>query len=170
MGAAEQPSVLWQFVRTLFTLAVLLGIFYAIFRLYRFRRSLPEHNLTAITKIYEYPLGANQRLQILEIAGRLLILGISENAIQLISEVTDKYTIDRIKLDCAEDNKKPPVDFLTELSRAIKTDLRERFRRKKEGGSSQFTADSPDIESSRQSSLEKLQRLKTERLGLRDQG
>ena len=65
----EQPSVLWQFIRTLLTLAVLLGIFYGIFRLYRFKRELPSQNFSAVSSIYEYPLGPNQRLQIIEIAG-----------------------------------------------------------------------------------------------------
>ncbi|GAB4426794.1 MAG: hypothetical protein OHK0011_08460 [Turneriella sp.] len=168
-NGGEQPSVFWQFVRTLVTLAFLLGIFYAIFRLYKFKRELPEKSFSAVTSIYEYPLGTNQRLQIIEIAGRLMILGVSDNSIQLISEVTDKYTIDRIKLDCAEDNKQPRADFLAELSRAIKTNLKERFGKKP---GTQFSASAmpgpEDLESQRQSSLERLRRLKSEKFDWRD--
>lgn len=168
-NGTEQPSVFWQFVRTLITLAFLLGIFYAIFRLYKFKRELPAQNFSAVTSIYEYPLGTNQRLQILELAGRLMILGVSENSIQLIAEITDKYTIDRIKLDCAEDNRQPRADFLTELSRAIKTNLKERFGKK---SGVQFSASAmpgpEDLESQRQSSLERLRKLKSEKFDWRD--
>lgn len=152
---AEQPSVFWQFVRTLITLAFLLGIFYVIFRLYKFRRELPQQKFSAISSIYEYPLGTNQRLQILEIAGRLMILGVSDNSVQLVSEVTDKYTIDRIKLDCAEDAKQTRTDFLTELSRAIKTNIADRFGKK---GPMNFTSSdgekiADNLEAQRQSSM-----------------
>ncbi len=168
-NGGEQPSVFWQFVRTLITLAFLLGIFYAIFRLYKFKRELPTQNFSAVNSIYEYPLGTNQRLQIIEIAGRLMILGVSDNSIQLISEITDKYTIDRIKLDCAEDNKQPRADFLAELSRAIKTNLKERFGKKT---GSQFSAavmpGPEDLEAQRQSSLERLRKLKSDKFDWRD--
>ena len=167
----EQPSVLWQFVRTLLTLAILLGIFYAIFRLYKFKRELPSQNFSAVTSIYEYPLGNNQRLQILEIAGKLMILGVSENSIQLISEVNDKYTVDRIKLDCAEDNKQPRSDFLTELSRAIKTNIAERLGKKDRN---HFTSGgvnaAEDLEVQRENSLKRLRNLKSEKFDWRDKG
>lgn len=165
----EQPSVFWQFVRTLLTLALLLAIFYGIFRLYKFRRELPSQNFSAVSSLYEYPLGPNQRLQILEIAGRLMILGVSEQSIQLISEVTDKYTIDRIKLDCAEDSRAPRADFLTELSRAIKTNLKERFGKK--DGSSLFSSEAgtgESLEAQRQSSMERLRKLKSDKFDWRE--
>lgn len=163
--SAEQPSVFWQFVRTLITLAFLLGLFYGIFRLYKFRRELPQQNFSAISSIYEYPLGTNQRLQILEIAGKLMILGVSDNSVQLISEVTDKYTIDRIKLDCAEDSKQTRTDFLSELSRAIKTNIADRFGKK---GPMNFTGSggekiADNLEAQRQSSMERLRKLKSEK-------
>lgn len=165
---AEQPSIVWQFVRTLLTLAFLLAIFYGIFRLYKFKRELPTPNPSAINSIYEYPLGQNQKLQIVELAGRLMILGVSESSVQLISEITDKYTIDRIKLDCAEDNKKPRTDFLTELSRAIKTNLKERFGKGSEKSFVGTPAGPEDLEAQRQSSLERLRRLKAEKMDWRD--
>lgn len=166
---AEQPSVFWQFVRTLITLAFLLGLFYGIFRLYKFRRELPQQNFSAISSIYEYPLGTNQRLQILEIAGKLMILGVSDNSVQLISEVTDKYTIDRIKLDCAEDAKQTRTDFLSELSRAIKTNIADRFGKK---GPMNFTGSdgekiADNLEAQRQSSMERLRKLKSEKFDWR---
>lgn len=168
-NGGEQPSVFWQFVRTLITLAFLLGIFYAIFRLYKFKRELPSQNFSAVNSIYEYPLGTNQRLQIIEIAGRLMILGVSDGSIQLISEVTDKYTIDRIKLDCAEDSRQPRADFLGELSRAIKTNLKERFGKKPGTQFSASVMPAPeDLESQRQSSLERLRKLKSEKFDWRD--
>lgn len=165
LNTAEQPSVFWQFVRTLFTLAILLAIFYGIFRLYKFRRELPQQNFSAISSIYEYPLGTNQRLQILEIGGKLMILGVSENSVQLVTEVSDKYTIDRIKLDCAEDAKQPRADFLTELSRAIKTNLADRFGKKSQSNFSESAGENlaVNLEAQRQNSMERLRKLKSEK-------
>lgn len=168
-NAAEQPSIVWQFIRTLFTLAILLGIFYGIFRLYKFKRDIPAQSFSAVNNLYEYPLGNNQRLQIVEIAGRVMILGVSENSVQLVSEVTDKYTIDRIKLDCAEDSKQPRADFLTELSRAIKTNLADRFGKKPpmgQMGAGNTTTDS--LESQRQNSMNRLRKLKSDKFDWRD--
>ncbi|MBV6494071.1 MAG: hypothetical protein LDLANPLL_02097 [Turneriella sp.] len=168
-AAKEQPSLLWQFVRTLLTLAILIAIFYGVFRLYKFKRNLPSQEFSAVTSLYEFPLGTNQRLQIIELAGRLMVLGVSEQSVELLSEITDKYTIDRIKLDCAEDNKKPKVDFLTELSRAIKVNLKEKWGKKP---SSNYTtsgdlADSA-LNTQRQNSLERLRKLKSDKLNWRD--
>ena len=165
----EQPSVLWQFIRTLLTLAVLLGIFYGIFKLYKFKRELPAQNFSAVSSIYEYPLGQNQRLQIIELAGKLMVLGVSENSIQLISEISDKYTVDRIKLDCAEDRKQPRADFLTELSRAIKTNIAERVGKKNSANFSAAVDNSADtLEAQRENSMQRLRRLKSEKMDWRD--
>ncbi len=169
-NGGEQPSLVWQFVRTLLTLGFLLAIFYGIFRLYKFKRELPQQSFSAITSLYDFPLGPNQRLQILEIAGRLMILGVSENSIQLISEVTDKYTIDRIKLDCAEDNKAPRADFVTELSRVIKTNLAQRFGKKDPGSFSvqDSSVDDTELEAQRRSSMERLRKMRSEKFDWRD--
>ena len=165
----EQPSVLWQFIRTLLTLAVLLGIFYGIFRLYRFKRELPAQNFSAVSSIYEYPLGQNQRLQIIELGGKLMVLGVSENSIQLISEISDKYTVDRIKLDCAEDSKQPRADFLTELSRAIKTNISERLSKKNRSNFSSSVENAADtLEAQRENSMQRLRRLKSDKMDWRD--
>lgn len=167
-NGGEQPSVLWQFIRTLLTLAFLLAIFYGVFRLYKFKRELPSQSFSAISSIYEFPLGTNQRLQIIEVAGKLMILGVSEQSIQLISEVTDKYTIDRIKLDCAEDSKAPRADFLTELSRSIKTNLKDRFGKKDTSNFSLPESTGENLEAQRQSSLERLRKLKSDKYDWRD--
>ncbi|WP_157210365.1 FliO/MopB family protein [Turneriella parva] len=169
-NGTEQPSLVWQFVRTLLTLSFLLAIFYGIFRLYKFKRELPQQSFSAITSIYDFPLGPNQRLQILEIAGRLMILGVSENSVQLISEVTDKYTVDRIKLDCAEDKRAPQVDFITELSRVIKTNLSQRFGKKDPGSFSlqESGDDNTELEAQRRSSMERLRKMRSEKFDWRD--
>lgn len=167
---ADKPSVFWQFVRTLLTLAILLAIFYGIFRLYKFKRDLPQQAMTALTSLYEYPLGPRQRIQIIEMAGKLLVLGVSENSIQLISEVSDKYTIDRIKLDCATDSQKPPVDFLTELSRNIKTNITDKLRKKKSVPFDEdVSEESPqNFEAQRQHSLDRLRKLKSDKFDWRE--
>lgn len=168
-----EPSVVWQFIRTLITLAVLLGIFYGIFRIYKFKRELPQQTFSAMQTIYEYPLsqGNTQRLQIVEVAGRLMILGVSENSVNLVSEITDKYAIDRIKLDCAADASEATPDFLSELSRAIKINLKERFGKKQTRSFAETVNDvtADGLEAQRKSSMERLRKLKSDKFDWRDQ-
>lgn len=54
------------------------------------------------SKILEtLPLGANRFLYVVEIAGRVMILGVTNNQINLIREVTDELEIARLRSEAA---------------------------------------------------------------------
>lgn len=56
----------------------------------------------ASSKILEtLPLGANRFLYVVEVAGKVMILGVTNNQISLISEVTDELEIARLRSDAA---------------------------------------------------------------------
>jgi flagellar biogenesis protein FliO len=90
------------------TLAILAVIIIGIFLLFRFlvkkRNRVVTH--TEIIKIHAtYPLAANRVIQVVEIAEKMLVLGVSDANINLITELQDKDTIDRIKMLSSKENK-----------------------------------------------------------------
>ncbi|MGQ9629624.1 MAG: FliO/MopB family protein [bacterium] len=78
---------------------LLLGIFAYILRAY-YRRGRPialgdEGLLTLIARL---PIGGGKSIQILELAGKIIVLGVSENNISLLLEIDDKEIVDSIRL------------------------------------------------------------------------
>ena len=51
-----------------------------------------------ITVLATYPLAANRIIQVVDIGGQVLVLGVSDSSINLITELKDKEAIDRIRL------------------------------------------------------------------------
>ena len=117
---SEDVSWVWQITKTFLVLLFLIGFFWGGWRLYLFKKELPFKESEVMQVLYEYDLSGSRRISIVQLVNRLLVLGISESGIQLITEITDKHTIDQIKLDCEKDKKNEKPDFLWELTKVIK--------------------------------------------------
>lgn len=85
-------------LRTLAVLAAIVIGIYLIFRLFLKNRNKIVTDTGLIKVLSSYPLAANRVIQVVEIAGKIMILGVSESSINLITEVEDKEFIDKIKL------------------------------------------------------------------------
>ena len=116
----ERPSWAWQFIKTLFVLSILILIFWGVWKIYFFKKNLPLRSSRVLNILYEYDLLSNKKLQILELGNRLLVLGLSDSGIQLITEISDKDSIEKIKLNCEKENSTEKPDFLLELTNVIK--------------------------------------------------
>ena len=92
-------------LRTLAVLAVIIiGIFLLFRVLVRKRNRLVTD--TEIIKVHAtFPLAANKLIQVVEIAEKMLVLGVSDANINLITEVQDKETIDRIKVMSSKESQ-----------------------------------------------------------------
>jgi flagellar biogenesis protein FliO len=77
--------------------ALLIGL-YLVYRLLIKKRSRIVTDSEIIRVLATYPLAGNRVIQIMDIAGEILVLGVSDANINLISKVEDRETIDRIKL------------------------------------------------------------------------
>lgn len=117
----------WQLTKTAATLGVLLLGFYGFTRLVKFRQNLPQQQYAAMKLLYSFPLQPGRQVQILEMAGRLYMLGVTETGITLLSEIQEKATIDRIKLDIDKDKDKGEPDFMVELSKAMRSKVENLF-------------------------------------------
>jgi flagellar biogenesis protein FliO len=85
-------------LRTLVILAIIVVSIYLFFR-YLVKKRNRVVAETDIIKVHAtFPLATNRLIQVVEIADKMLVLGVSDSNINLITELADRETIDRIKV------------------------------------------------------------------------
>lgn len=92
-------------LRTIAILAAIIVGIYLILRLFLKSRNKIVTDTGLIKVLSSYPLAANRVIQVVEIAGKIMILGVSESSINLITEVEDQEFIDKIKLLSSKESK-----------------------------------------------------------------
>ena len=107
-SSALNTFSVWDFIRMLLVLAGVLGFIYLIFFLLK-KAGAPKIVSDSTIKILSTQnLEAGRSLHLIEIGPQIFLIGSGESSVQLISEITDKETIDTVKLDESlrnEDNK-----------------------------------------------------------------
>ncbi len=101
----EEESAAWMFVKMILLLGVFGGGFYFFYRFVSKKTGMSLFGGDAIRVLSVVPLGQNKYLQVVDLAGKMLVIGVSDNSINLISEITDKDQIDRIRI---MSTRKPP--------------------------------------------------------------
>ena len=122
-GKEDKPSWAWQIVRTIIGLSIVLTILYIGYRIFLFKRKLPRQNSDVMQVIYDFPLTPGKIIKIVEMNHRLMLIGVSDAGIQLISEITDHNQVEQIRLDCARESEVSKPDFMLELTKAIKNKI-----------------------------------------------
>jgi len=103
--ARKEVSYPLLILRTIAILGVIIIGIYLIFRLLLKNRRSPVRDSEIIKVLATYPLAANRLIQIVDIGGQILVLGVSDSSINLITEVEDKEVIDRIRLLSSKESK-----------------------------------------------------------------
>ena len=85
-------------LRTIAVLAVIIIAIYLVFRFLLKGRRAVSADTDMIKVLATFPIAANRLIKVVDIAGKLLVLGVTDSNINLITEVEDKETADRIKL------------------------------------------------------------------------
>lgn len=85
-------------LRTVAVLAVIVVVIYLIFRFLLRSRSRVIADTEMIRVLATFPLAANRLIKVVDIAGKILVLGVTDANITLITEVEDKELVDRIRL------------------------------------------------------------------------
>lgn len=119
----ERVSWAAQLVKTIVVLGLMLGIFYGGYKVFIFKKGLPIAGSEVIQILYEYPISSGKKLQFLEMAGKLFILAISDAGVQLVTEINDHNSIDRLKHDISKESEREKPDFLLELSSAVRSKI-----------------------------------------------
>jgi flagellar biogenesis protein FliO len=107
--AEEGPSFLGSALRFVTLMALLVGLFYLTMRYLR-RKSgftLPGHN-DLMHVIASTTLVQGKFLQIVDVAGKLYVLGVSDAGVQVVGEMDDGIAADRIRMWQSSRRPTPP--------------------------------------------------------------
>jgi flagellar protein FliO/FliZ len=106
-GPAPTPPAVtgvstWDFVRMLIILAAVVGVIYLLFWVLRrgAGKKIQENDLIRV--LGSRSLAGNRALHLIEVGGSVYLVGASDGGVQLISEITDKESLDSVKLKAAE--------------------------------------------------------------------
>jgi flagellar biosynthetic protein FliO len=97
-GGSYRRSMLGLFVKTALVLGIIVVTIYFGLRFFFRRVGFSEEGSGLINVMGSAHLAPNKYIQLVEVGERLLILGVSDNGINLLTEINDKESIDSLKM------------------------------------------------------------------------
>lgn len=94
----EEESAAWMIIKTILVLALFVGGFYMFFKFISQKTGLNVSGQSAIQILSTVSVGTNKFVQIIDVAGKVFLLGVSDSSINLLTEIKDREDIDRIRL------------------------------------------------------------------------
>lgn len=94
----ETESYGWLIFKTLIIIGLLLGGFYYFFRFVTKKTGIQLLGKDVAQVLSVIPIGQNRYLQVVDLAGKVLVLGVTDTNINFITEITEKDQIDRIRV------------------------------------------------------------------------
>jgi flagellar protein FliO/FliZ len=121
--AAEKPVELvpiWDFIRMILILAAVIGVIYLFFFFLKkgVKKRMPESELIRVLGFVS--LQRTQGLYLVELGNNIYLIGSGENGLSLISQVTDKETIDIVRLHASETVSGQKLNFSDLLMKMFK--------------------------------------------------
>jgi flagellar biosynthetic protein FliO len=132
----EEESASWLIVKTIFVLALFIGGFYYFYKFVTQKSGFNLSGQEAIRILSTVGLGTNKFIQIIDVAGKIFLLGVTDNNINLLTEINDKEDIDRIRLLSSRSTPVQGVKFQDLITERIGwvvdkvTDIRSRGSKK----------------------------------------
>jgi flagellar protein FliO/FliZ len=108
----KQPSTIWVFVRMILVLAIVIACIYAIVYLMKRGMRPGAENDPFLRKVSSITLSPGKSVQIVTLIDHAYVIGVTDNAINLIGTVDDKELIDSMNLYADKNaNTKKPRSF-----------------------------------------------------------
>ena len=104
----EEESSVWLFIKMILLLGIFGGGFYYFYRFVTKKTGMNLFGGEAIKVLSIVPLGQNKFLHVVDLAGKVLVIGVADSTINLISEITEKDQVDRIRI---LSSRTPPPDM-----------------------------------------------------------
>lgn len=120
-------DIVWLLVQTMIALALVCGLAILIFRYILPRLNAVSFNKSIVRIVDGTSLDARKRLVVIEVAGKYMLVAISENGVQLVSEL-DGESVEESVTKMAEAQKEAPPVF-KQVSDSF-AQIMERVRRK----------------------------------------
>jgi flagellar biogenesis protein FliO len=147
----ERVSFIWTLLKTLVVLGLIsVGLFYGI-RLLAKRQGLQPKGENIVDVIAQVPIQQNKQIHLVKIADEILVLGVTDSNINLLSKIDDQYTIDKIHLLSSQAPLKQKQTFLNIFLKNIKnlstnftTDFQKQQKKIKTSQENSYTEDNFD--------------------------
>ena len=91
----------WDLMRMVLVLALVVGMIYAVYFLLKRSRKKLEEESNFISLLSSQALPGGRQLYIIDVAGRVYLLGAGDGSLSLITEIEDKPSIDALRLDAS---------------------------------------------------------------------
>jgi len=95
---SEEVSYAWSIIKVIIILIVMVGGFYYFLRFVTKKAGVEILGEDVINILSIVPVGQNKYLQVVEVGEKMLLIGVGDSNINLITEITDKDERDRIRL------------------------------------------------------------------------
>jgi flagellar biogenesis protein FliO len=99
----NRVSYPFMILRTIAVMGVIIIGIYFLFRLLIRNKNRVVTDSEIIKILATYPLAANRIIQVVDIGGQVLVLGVSDSSINLITELEDQEIIDRIRISSSKE-------------------------------------------------------------------
>jgi flagellar protein FliO/FliZ len=103
-------DVVWLLLQTLFALALVCGLAVLIFRYILPRLNVVSFNKSVVRIVDAASLDARKRLVVIEVAGKYMLIAVSENGVQMVSEL-DGEAVEQSVTKLAETQKDNQPSF-----------------------------------------------------------
>ncbi len=110
----------FAYLKIIIVLALVIGVIYFISMLMKRALKLKNKPGEGATIVLSQALGPNKYIQVVAIAGKYLILGVTNDSINLIAEVTDPKEIEKFEIIQNEKMTKDGHDFIDVVSNFVK--------------------------------------------------
>ena len=94
----ETPGGLGTFIETVLILGLFILGIYGVLRFVQKKRGTTTSGVETIRVLSSLSAGGNRMLQLVGVGDQVFFIGIADNAINVISEITDRETIDWIRM------------------------------------------------------------------------
>jgi len=106
----------WDFVRMLVVLGLVVGAIYLLFWVLKrgTRKKITENDLIRV--LGSRSLSGNRALHLVEVGSSVFLVGASDGGVELISQITEKESLDAVRLKAAEEGPAGRRSFQQVLS------------------------------------------------------
>lgn len=104
MPQVSDGSYAWDIIKMIIILGIMVGGFYYFFKFVSKKTGINVHGEDMIQILASSAVGQNKYIQIIDVAGSILVLGITDGNINLITEITNREQIEHIRI-LGADNK-----------------------------------------------------------------
>ncbi|MBQ0051574.1 MAG: flagellar biosynthetic protein FliO [Treponema sp.] len=108
----QSPSTFGLFVKMVFSLLIVIGLVYLFIRILRKNSGVVDSDDSFLRKVAHLSIGAGKSVQIVTLLDKAYVIGVSDNSINLISEIGDKELVDSLNLMADKNqNRTKPRSF-----------------------------------------------------------